>query len=72
MAVFPVNCTVVPKGSCRVPPVFAEISRLARTIPSPSQLERAKVIDCAMDAISKEQAQRKIAYGLKHTNRNRV
>lgn len=60
-------CTVCPESLCPALLVFGAIPRPARTWPVPTQLKRARVLDCALDAILKEQEQRKTAYSFKHT-----
>lgn len=67
MAVFAVNCTFGLECLCTALLVFGANPRPALTMPVPSQLEQAKVIDCAMEGTAKEQARRKMAHGLKHT-----
>lgn len=66
MAVKSVNDTIGPEGLCPTLLVFGIIPRISQRHPAPSQVERAKAIDSAMDLVRKEQAKRRIAFGLRH------
>lgn len=66
MAVHCVNNTMGPEGLCPSLCVFGALPRPARSIPAPTQLVRAKAMDEAMDLIAKEQAKRKLTFGLKY------
>lgn len=66
LAVKAVNDTIGPEGLCPTLLVFGAIPRPARKTPAPQQLERAKAIDEAMNAVGKEQAKQRVAFGLRH------
>lgn len=65
LAVKAVNDTFGPEGLIPTLLVFGAIPRPARTEPAQCQLERAKALDAGMDHVRKEQASRRIAFGLK-------
>lgn len=66
MAVFAVNSTIGPEGLCPILLVFGAIPRPARVGSSSSQIERAEAIDKATKEVEKEQARRRIAFGLRN------
>lgn len=66
MAVFAVNSTMGPEGLIPMLLVFGAIPRPARTILSPTQLERQKAIEAARHAAQHEQAKRRVAFALRH------
>lgn len=61
-----VNNAMGPEGLCPSLCVFGSLPRPARCVPAQTQLARAKEMDEAMDLISKEQAKRKISFGIKY------
>lgn len=66
LAIFAINCTVRPEELWPVMLVFSVLPRLARTIPAPTQLERARLIESALKEAEKEQARRIISLGFRH------
>lgn len=66
MAVFDVNATVGPEGLCPILLFFVEIPRTGRTSATISQLDRSRTIYAAMMEVEKEQARRRISFGLKN------
>lgn len=64
---FAVNYTADAESLCPALLVFRLVPRLGQTMPAPSPLERAKVIDFAMDNIAKKRARRISFNDLKHT-----
>jgi hypothetical protein len=66
MSVNCVNNTTGPEGLCPTLCVFGAIPRPVRSAPAPVQLERARAIDMAMDAVKKAQAEARIAFGLRY------
>lgn len=65
LAVKAVNDTIGPEGLVPTLLVFGAIPRPARIEQAGPQVERAKALDKAMDNVRKEQASRRIAFGLK-------
>lgn len=63
---FAVDCTVGAEGLYPTLIVFGAIPGPSGALPTPSQLERAKIIDCVIDEVVKEQAVGKMASALKH------
>lgn len=68
---FAVSYTVGTEHLCPTLLLFGAIPWRVRKMPAPSRLERAELIYYAMDSIAKEQARRKLAYGLKPTKRKK-
>ena len=64
MATFAVNSVTGPEGLCPMLLVYGAIPRPARMSIAPTQYKRAEAIDEAMNAVIKEQALRKIKFGL--------
>ncbi len=64
LAVKAVNDTIGPEGLIPTLLVFGAIPRPATTEQSKCQMERAKALDLAMDSVRKEQAKRRINFGL--------
>ena len=65
MAIKSVNDTIGPEGLCPSMLVFGSLPRPARNLPSDTQIARAHAIDKAMKEVRKEQAKRRVAFGLK-------
>lgn len=61
-----------PEGLCPSFSVFHVIPRPTQSIPAPSQLQRAKVIEIAIEEVAKEPFQRKVAFGFRQTNGPKV
>ncbi|CDF37987.1 unnamed protein product [Chondrus crispus] len=66
MALKAVNDTIGPEGLCPTLLVYGALPRHPLSAPNTSQLERAKSMDDAMDSVRKVQAQRRVAFGLRH------
>lgn len=64
--VFAINCTVGAERRCPALFAFGAIPRPARTILALIELEKVCVIELATKAVKKEQARRRIAFGLRH------
>lgn len=64
-AVFAINCTVGAERLCPALSVLGSFPRPARKTPAPSKMERGKFLYSVRDEVEKEQARRKIAFGLK-------
>ena len=67
MAVRCVNQTVGPEGLCPALLVFGCLPRPARATAAPSQLERSRAFEKAMDEVQRIQAQRRVEFGLRYT-----
>lgn len=67
MGVKACNDVVGPEGLCPTLRVFGSIPRPARKAPAADKLHRERILDQAMDAVLKEQAERRISFGLKHS-----
>jgi len=65
MAIKAVNDTVGPEGLCPTLLVFGSLPRPARNLPSETQIQRADAIERAMKEVRKEQAKRRVAFGLR-------
>lgn len=65
LAVKAVNDTIGPEGLVPTLLVFGAIPRPATVEPAKCQMERARALEKAMDAVTREQAKRRIALGLK-------
>lgn len=66
MALKAVNDTIGPEGLCPTLLVYGALPRHPLSAPNTTQLERAKSMDDAMDSVRKVQAQRRVAFGLRH------
>lgn len=64
LALHCLNSTTGPEGLCPSLCVFGTIQKPLRPSPAPEQLERARCIDNTMKLVEKEQAERKIKFGL--------
>lgn len=69
MAVKSVNDSIGPEGLCPTLLLYGTVPRPARNTPAETQIARTQAIDKAMDTVQKEQAKRRIAFGLKNINR---
>ena len=65
MATKSVNDTIGPEGLCPTLLVFGSLPRPPRNATADTQIARAKAIEKAMAIVRKEQAKRRIAFGLK-------
>ena len=65
MAIKSVNDTIGPEGLCPTLLVYGAIPRISNRQPAETQLARAAAIDTAMDLVRKEQAKRRLAFGLR-------
>lgn len=66
LAVKAVNDTIGPEGLCPTVLVYGTLPRPPRRTPADTQIQRAKTLDLAMDAVLKEQSKRRIAFALRH------
>lgn len=64
--IFEVNSRVRPEGLCPVLRVFTAIPWTARKSPSPSQIQRRITMGGEISAAEREQAKRRISFGLWH------
>lgn len=66
LAVKAVNDTIGPEGLCPTLLVFGAIPKPPRLGRAETQVQRARALDKALDAVHKEQSKRRIAFALKH------
>lgn len=66
LAVVAVNGTVGPEGFCILLLVSGAIPRPARTVSAPSRLERAEIVEIALDEVVKDPFEAKVAFDLRH------
>lgn len=67
MALFAVKSIIFPEGLCPMLLVFGALPRPARRNPSVTQLKRARTMELAIISVEKDQARRRISFGLQNT-----
>lgn len=72
MAVYAINCTTGPEGLRPMLLGFGAILRASRSTPAPSQVQRSMVMDAAIRESEREQAKRRLAFGLRHQGNGRA
>lgn len=71
MAVYANNSTIGSEGLCPILLVYGALPRPARVTPSPSQVERQRVVEESRVEVQSEQAKRRVAFAIRHPCNNK-